>query len=91
MPSATEKINLQGQWLIEWGGAQRWVKTSAAIEQVHNEVAKVGGHATLFRGGDRNGDIFQPLSAGIEQLHVALKNAFDPKRILNRGRLYKEF
>ncbi len=91
VPSATEKINLQGQWLIEWGGAQRWVKTSAAIEQVHNEVAKVGGHATLFRGGDRNGDIFQPLSAGIEQLHVALKNAFDPKRILNRGRLYKEF
>jgi len=91
VPSATEKINLHGQWLIEWGGAQRWLKTSAAIEQVRNEVAKIGGHATLFRGGDRKGDIFQPLSAGIEQLHVALKNAFDPKKILNRGRLYKDF
>ena len=91
VPSTTEKIDLHGQWLIEWGGAQRWLKTSEPIEKVRNEVAKVGGHATLFRGGDRNGDIFQPLSAGIEQLHVALKNAFDPKRILNRGRLYKDF
>jgi len=91
VPSTTEKIDLHGQWLIEWGGAQRWLKTSAAIEQVRSVVSKVGGHATLFRGGDREGDIFQPLSAGIEQLHVALKNAFDPKRILNRGRLYKEF
>ncbi|MFB3100626.1 MAG: glycolate oxidase subunit GlcE, partial [Gammaproteobacteria bacterium] len=80
-----------GQWLIEWGGALRWLKTSEAIEQIRNAVTKIGGHATLFWGGDRNGDIFQPLSAGIEQLHVALKNAFDPKRILNRGRLYKEF
>ena len=91
VPSTTEKIDLHGQWLIEWGGAQRWLKTSEPIEKVRNEVAKVGGHATLFRGGDRNDDIFQPLSAGIEQLHVALKNAFDPKRILNRGRLYKDF
>lgn len=91
VPSITRKINLHGQWLIEWGGAQRWLKTSETIEQVRNAVSKVGGHATLFRGGDRKGDIFQPLSAGIEQLHVALKNAFDPKRILNRGRLYKEF
>ena len=91
VPSTTEKINLHGQWFIEWGGAQRWLKTSEAIEQVRSVVSKIGGHATLFRGGDREGDIFQPLSSGIEQLHVALKNAFDPKRILNRGRLYKEF
>jgi glycolate oxidase FAD binding subunit len=91
VPSTTKEINLHGQWLIEWGGALRWLKTSEAIEQIRNAVNKIGGHATLFRGWDRDGDIFQPLSAGIEQLHVALKNAFDPKRILNRGRLYKEF
>lgn len=91
VPSTTEELNLHGQWLIEWGGAQRWLKTSEPIEQIRNVVSKVGGHATLFRGGDREGDIYHPLSSGIEQLHVALKNAFDPKRILNRGRLYKEF
>ncbi len=91
VPSTTGKLNLHGQWLIEWGGAQHWLKTSEPIEHVRNVVSEVGGHATLFRGGDRAGNIFHPLSAGIEQLHVALKNAFDPKKILNRGRLYKEF
>jgi len=91
VPSVTEQINLRGEWLIEWGGALRWLKTSEPIERVRNVVGKIGGHATLYKGGDRNGDIFHPLSAGIEHLHVALKDAFDPKRILNRGRLYKEF
>jgi len=91
VPSTTGKLNLHGQWLIEWGGAQHWLKTSEPIERVRKVVSKVGGHATLFRGGNRAGNIFHPLSAGIEQLHVALKNAFDPKKILNRGRLYKEF
>ncbi len=91
VPSTTKEINLHGQWLIEWGGALRWLKTSESIEQIRNAANKIGGHATLFSGGDRDGEIFQPLSSGIEQLHVALKNAFDPKRILNRGRLYKEF
>ena len=91
VPSTSRQINLGGEWLIEWGGALRWLKTSGSIEQVREKVAKIGGHATLFRGGDRDGDIFHPLSAGVEQLHVNLKNAFDPKGILNRGRLYKGF
>ncbi len=91
VPSTTEKLNINGQWLVEWGGTLRWLETSESTEQIRNVVSKAGGHATLFRGGDREGDVFQPLSSGIEQLHVALKNAFDPKRILNRGRLYKGF
>ena len=91
VPSTTEKINLSGQWLVEWGGALRWLKTAESTEQVRNAVTMVGGHATIFRGGDQNDDIFHPLSAGLEHLHIALKDAFDPKRILNRGRLYKEF
>ena len=90
VPSTTEKLNLVGEWFIDWGGALRWLKTSEPNEHVRDIVTQAGGHANLFRGGDQNDDIFHPLSAGIENLHVALKNAFDPKRILNRGRIYKE-
>lgn len=90
VPSTTGKINLIGEWFLEWGGALRWLKTSESSEHVRNIVAQAGGHAILFRGGDQSDDIFHPLSAGIENLHAALKHAFDPKRILNRGRLYKE-
>ena len=91
VPSTTEEIKLSGEWFIDWGGALRWLKTSESNEHVRDIVAQVGGYANLFRGGDQNDDIFHPLSVGIENLHVALKYAFDPKRILNRGRLYKEF
>lgn len=91
VPSTTKPMNLHGQWFIEWGGALRWLKTSEPVEQVRRVVSMAGGHATLFRGGNQNDDIFHPLSAGIGNLHLALKNAFDPKKILNRGRLYKEF
>lgn len=90
VPPTTRQINLDGQWFIEWGGALRWLKTSESIEQVRRVVSMVGGHATLFRGGNQNDDIFHPLSTGIKKLHLALKNAFDPKKILNRGRLYRE-
>jgi len=91
VPPMTEQLDLSGEYLIEWGGALRWLKTLEANDQVRDVVSMAGGHATLFRGGDRNDDIFHPLSPGIEHLHMALKNAFDPKKILNRGRLYKEF
>lgn len=91
VPSTTVEINLDGSCVIEWGGAERWLQTTATMKQVRHAVRLVGGHATLFKGGDREGDVFQPLSAGMKHLHIALKNAFDPKRILNRGRLYKEF
>ncbi len=89
VPSTTAPIKLGGEWFIEWGGALRWLKTPDSTETVRSAVTAVGGHATLFRGGDETDDIFHPLSKGIENLHIALKNAFDPKRIFNRGRLYK--
>ena len=52
--------------------------------------AAAGGHATLFRGGDHGGDVFQPLTAELLSLHQRLKQAFDPAGILNPGRMYRE-
>ncbi|MEQ1669198.1 MAG: FAD-linked oxidase C-terminal domain-containing protein, partial [Sulfuriferula sp.] len=79
--------------LIEWGGAQRWLRTEVAADVVRAQVAALGGHATLFAGGDVNAvgsaDIFQPLDAGIWRLHQRLKQAFDPANILNPGRMYE--
>ncbi|MFT5427066.1 MAG: glycolate oxidase FAD binding subunit [Gammaproteobacteria bacterium] len=91
VPSIITQLDLSGKWLIDWGGALRWLRTSESNEHVRDVVAQVGGHATLFKGGEQDDDIFHPLLPGIQQLHVALKESFDPKRILNRGRLYKEF
>ena len=70
------------------GGAQRWLKTDQTAENIRETVKTFGGHATLFRGGNRDGEVFQPLSPGLEKLHRKLKAAFDPHSILNPGRIY---
>jgi glycolate oxidase FAD binding subunit len=48
----------------------------------------VGGHATLFRGGDKSAGVFHPLAPAIMKIHRRLKAAFDPAGILNPGRMY---
>ena len=47
-----------------------------------------GGHATLFRGGDKSTGAFHPLKPAIAKIHKRLKSAFDPAGILNPGRMY---
>ena len=88
LPPATPALALPGDWLIDWGGAQRWLKTDAGAEEVRRNAAEQRGYAVLFRGGDRRGEVFPPLPDGLGALHARLKDVFDPRRILNRGRMY---
>jgi glycolate oxidase FAD binding subunit len=90
VPATTPALALSGRWLVEWGGAQRWLQTVETAEKIRHITHQAHGHATLFRGGDRDGDVFHPLATGIRELHVRLKQAFDPGRILNRGRMYRD-
>ncbi len=91
VPQGSPPSMLDGDWLIEWGGGQRWLKTEAAAKTVRGSIADSGGHATLFRGGDRSSEVFQPLTSRLLELHRNLKNAFDPERVFNRGRMYRDF
>ncbi len=86
LPPASPALSLPGSCLIDWGGAQRWVKTQASIEDVQLTAANLGGHATLYHP---QGAQFAPLSSGLHALHRRLKETFDPKNILNPGRLYE--
>ncbi|MBI1174663.1 MAG: glycolate oxidase subunit GlcE [Sideroxydans sp.] len=87
---ATPPLPLAGKWLLDWGGAQRWLASNEPPEHIRAEVAKVGGHVTQFRGGNRNGEIFQPLSAPLLALQQRLKCSLDPQGIFNPGRMYAE-
>jgi glycolate oxidase FAD binding subunit len=84
-------LDIPGEQLIEWGGALRWVKTDADPSAVRAAAARAGGHATLFRGGDRSGGAFHPLSPALMQIHRRLKQSFDPAGILNPGRMYPDW
>jgi glycolate oxidase FAD binding subunit len=88
--STTPPLDLPGPQLIEWGGALRWYKSTADAKTMREAAARAGGHATLFRGGDRSPGVFQPLSPVLMKLHRNLKQAFDPSAIFNPGRLYPD-
>ncbi len=89
VPAVTAALTLPGEQFIEWGGAQRWWRTPAEAVAVRDAAARAGGHATLMRGTDRSQGVFTPLSAVLMRTHQALKQAFDPARIFNPGRLYQ--
>jgi glycolate oxidase FAD binding subunit len=59
---------------------------------VRAAAAAVGGHAPEFRSRDKSADIgvFAPLAPPLRAIHERLKRAFDPKGILNPGRLYRD-
>jgi glycolate oxidase FAD binding subunit len=83
--------NINGEWLYEWGGAQRWLKTHTETHIIRQAAQNAAGHATLFRYSSEaaTDEIFHPLPDGMMRIHQQLKQAFDPKRIFNPGRLYQ--
>jgi glycolate oxidase FAD binding subunit len=89
LPSTAPPLGLSGEQLIEWGGAQRWLCTSAPAAALRDAAAALGGHATRFRGG-APGDgvpLFTPLAPALARIHQQLRLAFDPDRVFNPGRL----
>jgi len=91
VPTVAEPLQLPGETLIEWGGAQRWLKTTAEASAIRAAAASAGGHATLFKGGDKSVGVFHPLQPSVARIHRHLKNTFDPAGIFNRGRMYSDF
>jgi glycolate oxidase FAD binding subunit len=91
LPTVAPALALPGEQMIEWGGALRWLKTSADAANIRAAVAAAGGHATLYKGGDKSVGVFQPLAPAVARIHRNLKQAFDPAGIFNPRRMYTDF
>jgi glycolate oxidase FAD binding subunit len=94
VPSAASAVILRGEQLIEWGGAQRWLKVDDAAQVeaqaagIRRTVSAAGGHATLFCGPGKHAGVFHPLAPAVMRIHQRLKDSFDPAGIFNPGRMY---
>ncbi|MNC06004.1 glycolate oxidase FAD binding subunit [compost metagenome] len=89
LPHNTPLLSLPGRQLIDWGGAQRWLKSDAEAAYIRQVVDEVGGHATCFSHGLTDTP-FQPLPPALMRYHRNLKQQLDPRGIFNPGRLYAE-
>jgi glycolate oxidase FAD binding subunit len=85
-------------WFLDWGGGLLWV---AVLEQddanaavirgaVHGPDGRGTGHATLVKGSAalrRAVAVFEPQPPALAALSRRVKEAFDPKHILNPRRM----
>ena len=83
-----------GDVIYDWGGGLIWLavppKPDAQAARVRSRVEAAGGHATLIRAAEdvrRHLDVFQPQGEGLAALAERARQSFDPKHILNRGRM----
>lgn len=90
VPATTAPLKLSGEQLLEWGGAQRWICTTAPASLLREAAALAGGHAVLFRSHDKSAGAFAPLKPGLARIQRELQEAFDPDGIFNPGRLLPE-
>lgn len=90
LPADTPELALSGTTLWDWGGQQRWLYSDAPAEIIRDITAQQGGHASIFRSAQTHDAPFHPLTPDLHKYHKTLKKAFDPKCILNPGRMYKD-
>lgn len=85
-----------GEIFYDWGGGLIWAALPPAMDahasMLRERLKNIGGHATLIRATDQvrsSVDVFQPQQAGVAALGRRVKSSFDPKNILNRGRMVR--
>lgn len=88
LPPTAPPLDVVGELMIEWGGAQRWLCSDMAASSVRDLVTKAGGHATLFAAVDKSAGVFAPLRSPLDRIHRELKKSFDASGLFNPGRLY---
>jgi glycolate oxidase FAD binding subunit len=83
-----------GEVIYDWGGGLIWLalppRRDAQAPLVRDRTSAIGGHATLLRASDevrRDVDVFHPQPGGLAALEERVRASFDPKGILNRGRM----
>jgi glycolate oxidase FAD binding subunit len=88
---------------LDWGGGLIWLQSaiSADVSGTLESGQKIravlaahdGGHATLVRAPAevrRQANVLQPQAAPLAALSRRVKQQFDPKRVLNPGRMYAD-
>lgn len=79
----------------DWGGGLIWLAVpgtlaDAGAAAVRAALTECGGHATLIRAPEpirATVDVFQPQAPALAALAGRVKDSFDPRHILNPGRM----
>ena len=90
----TLRETLDIRYLFDWAGGLIWLEVPPSHEASESLVrgSFTAGHATLIRAPESTRaaiDVFQPQASALAALSGRVKDAFDPRHILNPGRMYR--
>lgn len=94
---AAISATIPGTAQYDWAGGLIWFQMESAVDGAgHAAIRSIlathdGGHATLVRAPEemrRAVDVFEPQPAPLAALSARVKESFDPRHILNPGRMY---
>ncbi|MCB1915458.1 MAG: glycolate oxidase subunit GlcE [Rhodocyclaceae bacterium] len=88
VPTDAAALPLEAPVAIEWGGGQRWLRGAQTAPQMRQVAEAAGGHATLFRGGNKAEGVFHPLPPVLARINRRIAEALDPQDVFGRGRIY---
>ena len=96
----SESINLINQfsnkfkYYLDWGGALIWLEifelSEEMFESIRRKVVKSGGYLTMIKNSDYLPYVEDVFTTNRERFNISqnIKKSFDPKRILNPGKMY---
>ena len=96
----SESVNLIYQfadrfkYYLDWGGALMWLEafelSEEMFESIRRKVVKIGGYVTMIKNSDYLPYVEDIFTINRERFNLSqnIKKSFDPKGILNPGKMY---
>ena len=81
-------------YFLDWGGAAIWMEayqiSEESFESIRKKVVKHGGYVTMIKNSDYLPYVEDVFTINRDRFTISqnIKKSFDPKRILNPGKMY---
>jgi len=82
------------KYFLDWGGALMWLEayelSEEMFESIRKKVVKLGGYVTMIKNSDYLPYVEDVFTINSDRFNISqnIKKSFDPKRILNPGKMY---
>ena len=82
------------KYYLDWGGALMWMEafqlTEEMFESIRKKVVRLGGYVTMIKNSEYLPYVEDVFTINNNRFNISqnIKKSFDPKRILNPGKMY---
>ena len=93
-PNLIYQISNKFKYYIDWGGASVWMEafelSEEMFESIRKKVVRLGGYLTMIKYSEYLPYVEDVFTINTDRFSISqnIKKSFDPKRILNPGKMY---